>query len=96
MQQFFFLQTIKCVTVYSRALLHTEGCLYPHLEAYRSNFYMRMYIYFIKGTDGTLNWLLIVRYRRQMKGLHMILYDEVKMFLVKYLRNYMDIMLWLT
>lgn len=70
---FFFLQTIKCVTVYSRALLHTEGCLYPHLEAYRSNFYMRMYIYFIEGTDGTLNRLLRVRYRRQMKGLHMIL-----------------------
>ena len=44
----FFLQTIKCVTVYSWALLHTQGCLYPYLETYRSNFFIDVFTSFYR------------------------------------------------
>lgn len=75
---FFCAQTINCVTVYSWALLHTEGCLYPYLETYRSNFYTGHFLLcFIESAEdprgltftvGRVNGLLALHRRRRMKG----------------------------
>lgn len=86
---FFFLQTINCVTVYSWALLRTQGCLIPYLKTYHSIFirvFSQVLSYFIDGARSKrMNFYSelqkkkkatrITALERQKKSFHMVLHN---------------------